>query len=196
MPGMALESQDVVRELALEEAARVASRDRDDGEVGQQRGAYVRHRDIVAQRISANARLLAVGRPDPFWQNSLAMPQSADRPLSPHLQVYRPMYTMVLSILHRASGLYLSACGFLFVAWLSAAALGPDAYACATDILAGLPMRIVLAIALAAFWYHLFAGIRHLAWDVGIRLREEGGARGPAPWSWRWRPRPSRRQRC
>ncbi len=105
------------------------------------------------------------------------------------------MYTMVLSILHRVSGLYLSACGFLFVAWLSAAALGPDAYACATDILAGLPMRIVLAIALAAFWYHLFAGIRHLAWDVGMRLREEGGARVRLPWSWRWPRRPSRR-RC
>ena len=133
---MSLEPQHVVRQLALEEAARVASRDRDDGQVGQQRGADVRHRDIVAQRISPNARQLAVGRPDPFWQNSLAMPQPADRPLSPHLQVYRPMYTMVLSILHRASGLYLSACGFLFVAWISAAALGPDAYACVTSVLA------------------------------------------------------------
>jgi len=48
------------------------------------------------------------------------MPLPAERPLSPHLQVYRPMYTMVLSILHRASGLYLSACGFLLVGWLVA----------------------------------------------------------------------------
>jgi succinate dehydrogenase / fumarate reductase cytochrome b subunit len=77
------------------------------------------------------------------------------------------MYTMVLSILHRASGLYLSACGFLFVAWIAAAALGPDAYACAIGTFATLPMRVVLALALAAFWYHLFAGIRHLAWDSG-----------------------------
>jgi succinate dehydrogenase / fumarate reductase cytochrome b subunit len=74
---------------------------------------------------------------------------------------------MVLSILHRASGLYLSLCGFLFVAWLAAAALGPDAYACVADVLATLPMRIVLAAGLAAFWYHLFAGLRHLAWDAG-----------------------------
>lgn len=101
------------------------------------------------------------------------MPLPADRPLSPHLQVYRPMYTMVLSILHRASGLYLSACAFLFVAWLAAAALGPDAYACATGFLSTLPMRIVLALALAAFWYHLFAGIRHLAWDAGFGFEKK-----------------------
>ena len=101
------------------------------------------------------------------------MPQSAERPLSPHLQVYRPMYTTVLSILHRASGVYLSACGLLFVAWVAAAALGPDAYACATNFLSTLPMRVVLALALAAFWYHLFAGIRHLAWDAGFGFEKK-----------------------
>ena len=83
------------------------------------------------------------------------------------------MYTMVLSILHRASGLYLSACAFLFVAWIAAAALGPDAYACATNFLGTLPMRVVLALALAAFWYHLFAGIRHLAWDAGFGFEKK-----------------------
>ncbi len=78
------------------------------------------------------------------------------------------MYTMVLSILHRASGLWLSACSLLFVGWMLAAALGPDAYACATGALSSLPLRIVLGLALATFWYHLFAGIRHLAWDSGF----------------------------
>jgi succinate dehydrogenase / fumarate reductase, cytochrome b subunit len=105
------------------------------------------------------------------------MPQSADRPLSPHLQVYRPMYTLVLSILHRLSGLYLSVCGFLFIGWISAAALGPDAYACATNFFGGLPMRIVLAAALAAFWYHLFAGMRHLAWDAGLGFEKKAARR-------------------
>jgi succinate dehydrogenase / fumarate reductase, cytochrome b subunit len=105
------------------------------------------------------------------------MPQSAERPLSPHLQVYRPLYTLVLSILHRASGMYLSACGFLFVAWIAAAALGPHAYAGVTHVLSGLPSRIALALALAAFWYHLFAGIRHLCWDAGIGF-EKKVARG------------------
>ncbi len=106
------------------------------------------------------------------------------------------MYTTVLSILHRASGLYLSACGFVFVAWIAAAALGPDAYACATNILTTLPMRIVLALALAAFWYHLCAGIRHLAWDAGLRVRETGGARVRVPWSWRRPPRHLRQRSC
>ena len=105
------------------------------------------------------------------------MPQSAERPLSPHLQVYRPLYTLVLSILHRASGVYLSACGFLFVAWIAAAAIGPEAYACVTQVLTGLALRFVLAFALAAFWYHLFAGIRHLFWDAGFGF-EKKVARG------------------
>lgn len=95
------------------------------------------------------------------------MRSPAERPLSPHLQVYRRQYTMVLSILHRASGLWLSACGFLYVGWLLAAALGPEAYACATAFLSSLGARAVLALGLAAFWYHLFAGLRHLAWDAG-----------------------------
>lgn len=77
------------------------------------------------------------------------------------------MYTMVLSGLHRMSGLYLSACAFLFVGWILAAALGPEAHACVAAFCATLPVRIVLALGLAAFWYHLFAGIRHLAWDAG-----------------------------
>src|SRR5262245_3358613 len=96
------------------------------------------------------------------------MRASAERPLSPHLSVYRPLYTMVLSILHRATGLLLSGAGFLYVAWLAAAAAGPACYDRAVRCLSSLPMRLVLALALAAFWYHLFAGLRHLAWDAGF----------------------------
>jgi succinate dehydrogenase / fumarate reductase cytochrome b subunit len=108
------------------------------------------------------------------------MPKTVDRPLSPHLQVYRPMYTMVLSILHRASGLLLSATAFLFVAWLASAALGPDAYSCIADFLSGGPMRIVLALGIAAFWYHLFAGLRHLAWDAGYGFEKKSARRSGA----------------
>ena len=100
------------------------------------------------------------------------MSRPVERPLSPHLQVYRPMYTMVLSILHRASGLWLSAFAFLFAGWLLAAALGAEAFACLMAILASLPGRIVLALGLAAFWYHFFAGLRHLAWDAGFGFRK------------------------
>lgn len=77
------------------------------------------------------------------------------------------MYTMVLSGLHRMSGMYLSACAFLFAGWMLAAALGPKAYACAVACFSTLPMRLVLFLALCAFWYHLFAGLRHLTWDLG-----------------------------
>lgn len=105
------------------------------------------------------------------------MPHPAERPLSPHLQVYRMMYTMVLSGLHRMSGLYLSACAILFVGWVLAAALGPVAYECATRIFSSLPMRIVLALGLAAFWYHLFAGIRHMAWDAGYGFEKRTARR-------------------
>ncbi len=75
---------------------------------------------------------------------------------------------MVLSILHRASGLALSASGLLLVAWLVAAARGAEAYSTASRFFASLPVRLVLAAAVVAFWYHLFAGLRHLAWDADL----------------------------
>jgi succinate dehydrogenase / fumarate reductase cytochrome b subunit len=86
------------------------------------------------------------------------------------------MYTMVLSILHRASGLFLSACSLLFVAWLAAVAAGSAAYASVGRLLSSLPVRVVIAVGLAAFWYHLFAGLRHLAWDAGYGF-EKSNAR-------------------
>lgn len=104
-----------------------------------------------------------------------------ERPLSPHLQVYRLTFTMVLSGLHRISGLALSAGGLLLVGWLVAAALGADAYAAAGRVFGSLPVRLALVGALVAFWYHLFAGFRHLAWDTGrgfdrTVLRKTGAA--------------------
>jgi succinate dehydrogenase / fumarate reductase cytochrome b subunit len=78
------------------------------------------------------------------------------------------MYTMVLSMSHRLSGLFLSVAGFALVAWFAAAAAGPDCYARAVACLSTLPARILLLLALGAFWFHLFAGMRHLAWDAGL----------------------------
>ena len=103
------------------------------------------------------------------------MSSPTERPLSPHLQVYRLLFTMVLSGMHRISGLFLSLCSLLFVAWLTALAAGPAAYAGVTRVFSTLAMRLMLLAALAAFCYHLCAGIRHLAWDVGI------GFERPAP---------------
>lgn len=93
---------------------------------------------------------------------------SHDRPLSPHLQVYRLALGTVLSGLHRIMGVALSASSLLLVVWLAAVARGPEAYATVTRFYSSLPVRLVLAGAIVAFWYHLFAGLRHLCWDAGL----------------------------
>jgi succinate dehydrogenase / fumarate reductase cytochrome b subunit len=89
------------------------------------------------------------------------------RPLSPHLQIYRPQISSALSIFHRITGVALSAGALLLVCWLVAAANGDAAY----DGLSGF-LRSWLGVLLlfgwtAALWYHFCAGLRHLAWDAG-----------------------------
>ncbi|MGB8275926.1 MAG: succinate dehydrogenase, cytochrome b556 subunit [Alphaproteobacteria bacterium] len=93
---------------------------------------------------------------------------SADRPLSPHLQVYRPQLTSVLSILHRATGIVLVLGLVLLVAWLMAAAQGPDPFALAQELAGGWFGRLVLFGFTFCLFYHLANGIRHLAWDAGL----------------------------
>jgi succinate dehydrogenase / fumarate reductase cytochrome b subunit len=89
------------------------------------------------------------------------------RPLSPHLQIYRPQLTSMLSILHRATGFAL-AIGTLFLAWwLIAAAAGPEAYAAVGAFFGSWLGSLVLLGLSYALMYHLCNGIRHLAWDAG-----------------------------
>ena len=91
----------------------------------------------------------------------------ANRPLSPHLQVYRPQLTSVLSILHRATGVFLAAGALVLTYWLSAASYGAESFATAQRIL-GSPIGLLLLAGWTfAFWYHLCNGLRHLAWDIG-----------------------------
>lgn len=102
-----------------------------------------------------------------------------ERPLSPHLQVYRPMYTMATSITHRITGLALTVAFLLFAWWLVALASGPESYADAARLI-GSPLGfLVLAAFALAFWYHFCAGIRHLIWDTG-RMLEKPDARRSA----------------
>jgi len=90
-----------------------------------------------------------------------------ERPLSPHLQVYRPQITSVLSISHRISGVVLAASSLLLAGWLLVLASGAEAYARASVWLAH-PLGTAVLIAIsAAFFYHLCNGLRHLAWDAG-----------------------------
>ena len=89
------------------------------------------------------------------------------RPLSPHLQVYRPQLTTVLSILNRASGIACSVGTVLLVWWLLAAASGPVAFARVQWFVGSWIGMLMLFGWTVALFYHLFAGLRHLAWDAG-----------------------------
>lgn len=90
-----------------------------------------------------------------------------ERPLSPHLQVYRWQITMVMSILHRATGVGLGLGAFALTWWLLAVAVGGERYRQATEILASPPGLIALAGFSLALVYHLLNGLRHLLWDIG-----------------------------
>ncbi|MEM1081972.1 MAG: succinate dehydrogenase, cytochrome b556 subunit [Pseudomonadota bacterium] len=96
--------------------------------------------------------------------------QSQSRPLSPHLQIYRPQWTSVLSIMHRFSGLLLSAGMVLLTVWLVALASGPELF---TTVAAGMAhpvMVLVWMVWTMALFYHLLNGIRHLIWDAGMMM--------------------------
>ena len=89
-----------------------------------------------------------------------------DRPLSPFMH-YRWQYTNTLSILHRVTGIVLSACFLVLVYWLAAAAAGPEAYATAVAAIGSPLVQIFLFGGVLSFTYHLLNGIRHLFWDAG-----------------------------
>lgn len=92
------------------------------------------------------------------------------RPLSPHLGVYRFAYTMATSIAHRATGIVLSAGLLLLGWWLLAASGSTEDYARAVAVLGSGPVQWLLAGWLLSFCYHLCNGIRHLNWDLGRGL--------------------------
>ena len=96
-----------------------------------------------------------------------------ERPLSPHLQIYRWQYTMALSILHRATGVALSVGMLLLVYWLVALASGPEAYADARIVFAHPITRVLLVAFSFAFFFHLCNGVRHLMWDTGRGLERK-----------------------
>jgi len=118
------------------------------------------------------------------------------KPLSPHLQVYRPQVTSVLSITHRLTGLVLVLAAMLLTYWLAAAAYGPGAFARAQIVLESWFGRLVLFGFTFSLFYHLLNGLRHLGWDMGkgfdlTRLRITGalvvvGSIALTLLSWMW----------
>ena len=92
------------------------------------------------------------------------------RPLSPHLQVYRPQLTSMMSITHRATGVTLTSGTLLLAAWLFAVATGGDTYAVAALAVAHPLGQFVLFGYSVALIYHALNGVRHLSWDLGFGL--------------------------
>jgi succinate dehydrogenase / fumarate reductase cytochrome b subunit len=95
---------------------------------------------------------------------------ASNRPLSPHLQVYRPQLTSILSITHRGTGIFLALGALYLVCWLLAIASGPDAYASVSAFSASIIGRLLLLGWTFSLFYHLANGIRHLVWDAGVGL--------------------------
>jgi len=91
-----------------------------------------------------------------------------ERPLSPHLQIYRPMLTMMMSVVHRATGIALYAGTLLMVWWLVAAAAGPAAYADVEWFMGTIIGHLILFGYTWALVHHMLGGIRHLLWDMII----------------------------
>jgi succinate dehydrogenase / fumarate reductase, cytochrome b subunit len=91
----------------------------------------------------------------------------AQRPLSPHLQIYRPQLTSMLSITHRLTGIALSVGGLFLVWWLVAAATGDGAFAAAQWFFGSWLGLLMLLGWTFCFFFHLLNGIRHLVWDTG-----------------------------
>ncbi|MCR8827413.1 succinate dehydrogenase, cytochrome b556 subunit [Pseudosulfitobacter koreensis] len=93
-----------------------------------------------------------------------------NRPLSPHLSIYRPQLTSMTSILTRITGNALLVTAFLITWWFIAAATSPEAFATADGFLTSWFGDLVMTLSLWGLWYHTLAGMRHLIWDNGIGL--------------------------
>ena len=95
---------------------------------------------------------------------------NTERPLSPHLQIYKPQLTSVLSITHRFTGVILSMFSILIPFSLLFISFGADYYQLFLLILDHIIIKIILFGTLFSLAFHLSNGIRHLFWDMGLGL--------------------------
>ena len=96
-----------------------------------------------------------------------------NRPLSPHLAIYRPQLTSMTSILTRITGNALLISTLLVVWWFLSAAISPEYFEYADGVLTSWFGDIVLTLSVLGLWYHTLAGLRHLIWDMGYGLEVE-----------------------
>jgi len=93
-----------------------------------------------------------------------------NRPLSPHLTIYRPQYTSVLSILHRITGVGLSFSAMLVCLWFLSASMGINYFAPYKKLMLSFPIQIIFVLSVWGIWFHTCTGVRHLIWDFGYGL--------------------------
>lgn len=105
----------------------------------------------------------------------------ADRPLSPHLQIYRWQINMAMSIVHRVTGVGLYFGSLLFAVWLLAASIGPSEFAFVNGIYTSWPGLVILFGFTWALMHHLLGGLRHFVWDTGTALTKP--ARDQIAWA-------------
>lgn len=91
----------------------------------------------------------------------------AERPLSPHLTIYRPVLTMVMSIMHRITGSALYVGTLLVVVWLVCAATGPEAFEAFRGFIGSWFGRFILFGYTWVLLHHMLGGVRHFVWDTG-----------------------------
>lgn len=91
-------------------------------------------------------------------------------PLSPHLQIYKPQITSVLSITHRITGFCLSLTLPLYLVWLGCLYIGEPTYSLFINICSHPISKIIFILMTYGFSYHMLNGIRHLFWDIGLGI--------------------------
>ncbi|MCB5202373.1 succinate dehydrogenase, cytochrome b556 subunit [Neorhizobium sp. T786] len=96
-----------------------------------------------------------------------------NRPLSPHLQVYKFIPTMAMSIMHRITGVALYVGTILVAAWLIAAASGEDYFNQVNDLFGSFLGQVILFGYTWALIHHLVGGLRHIMWDLGYGFEKE-----------------------
>lgn len=96
------------------------------------------------------------------------------RPLSPHLTVYKPMLTMMMSIAHRITGAGLYAGMALLALYLLGVAAGGGAYSAVSWIAGGFIGNVIVLLVVWAIFHHLLGGLRHALWDRGLYMDPKG----------------------
>jgi succinate dehydrogenase / fumarate reductase, cytochrome b subunit len=130
----------------------------------QARGLDRNDSKLLARRRQKRIRMMPMAE-----TSSLERRAPAERPLSPHLQIYRPMLTMMMSIVHRITGFGLYF-GMLLLAWWLIAAASPNGYARFQWFASSWIGRLILFGYTWALIHHMLGGVRHLIWDTGRGL--------------------------